>query len=485
MGTKSLCVAIVLAMAGTAAAKGAAKIPITTKSNEARDLYIKGRDFVEKLRIPDGRKLFEQAIEKDRDFALAYVGLANTAGTTKEFFDAVERAVALAPKASEAEQLIIRGLDAGGRGDLVHQKEYYTKLIAQFPDDERAQMLLGGHYFGQQDYPNAIRAFEAAIKLDPKFTAPLNQLGYAYRFTDKLADAEKTFKKYIELIPNDPNPYDSYAELLMKTGRFDESIKTYEKALAIDANFTASYVGIGNNQMFLGKYDAARTSFGKLGAQARTDGERRQAVIWTATAFVAEGAWDKATAEVDKLVAWSTKSGDLGQLANDLNLAANVALEGGKPDVAAAKFKAQAETSAKANLPADVKATAKRNALYNQARVALAKKDLKTAKALSADYTKEVAVKGVPFQVRQAHELAGMIAIEEKNWKLAPGELAKANQLDPRVLYLQAVALEGAGDIAGARAKAAKAADFNGLAFNYAFIRTPAKALVAKLKKGS
>ena len=69
----------------------------------------------------------------------------------------------------------------------------------------------------------------------------------------KYPEAEQAFKKYIELIPDDPNPYDSYAELLMKTGRFEESIKNYEKALSVDPNFVASYVGIGNNYVFMGK----------------------------------------------------------------------------------------------------------------------------------------------------------------------------------------------------------------------------------------
>ena len=72
------------------------------------------------------------------------------------------------------------------------------------------------------------------MEIDPKFTLPYNQLGYAYRAQGKNAEAEKTFKKYAELLPDDPNPHDSYAELLMRLGRFDESIAEYKKALQID-----------------------------------------------------------------------------------------------------------------------------------------------------------------------------------------------------------------------------------------------------------
>src|SRR3982751_4646152 len=105
-------VTILLGLASGARADDA-KVPVTAASNEALQLYLKGRDLLEKLRGTDARKLFDQAIAKDKSFAMAYVGLANTAGTTKEFFDAVDHAVAAAGTASAPEQLLIRGLDAG------------------------------------------------------------------------------------------------------------------------------------------------------------------------------------------------------------------------------------------------------------------------------------------------------------------------------------------------------------------------------------
>jgi hypothetical protein len=83
------------------------KIPITTSSEEARQLYLKGRDLSEKLRATDARPFFEQAAAKDPSFALAQVGLANTDGTAKEFFAATAKAVALAEKASAPERLLV------------------------------------------------------------------------------------------------------------------------------------------------------------------------------------------------------------------------------------------------------------------------------------------------------------------------------------------------------------------------------------------
>jgi tetratricopeptide (TPR) repeat protein len=128
--------------------------------------------------------------------------------------------------------------------------------------------------------PSAISHYVKATSITPSFSTPYNQMGYAYRFLEKFDDAEKAFKKYTELIPNDPNPYDSYAELLLKRGRFDESIKAYEKALSIDPNFVASYIGIGNDYLAMGKTDQARGRSANL-PHARNNGERRRRISGT------------------------------------------------------------------------------------------------------------------------------------------------------------------------------------------------------------
>jgi len=55
------------------------------------------------------------------------------------------------------------------------------------------------------------------------------------------------------------------------------------------------------------------------------------------------------------------------------------------------------------------------------ARVALQKKDLATARARSRDYAAAVFARNVPLEVRQSHELAGMIAVQAEEWATAIG----------------------------------------------------------------
>jgi len=475
--------AVVCILGGALSAAAADKVPITTASEEARQLYLKGRDLAEKLRATDARALYQQAAAKDPSFALAQVGLANTAGTAKEFFEAVNRAVALAGKASEAERNLVCSLDAGAKGEPARQKECLTRLVQAYPDDERIHNQIGLFHSGRQEWAAAVEEFEKAVSINPRFSPPYNQMGYAYRFLGKYPEAEGAFKKYIALVPDDPNPYDSYAELLMKRGRFEESIKNYEKALSVDRNFVASYIGIGNDRVFMGQPEEARKAYARLAAVARTPGEKRQALFWTAMSYVHEGATDKAVGELEKMAAIDRSGGDLASLAGVLNQMGDVLLEAGRVDEAQAKYAEQVAAIDKADVPAQVKEATRRQAIFEEARVALARKDAAAAKAKAAAYASAVAVKKLPFEVKQTHELAGHVALAEKNYPAAAAELRQANDQDPRVLYLLALALQGAGDAQKAKEVGARAADFNALSPNYGYVRAKAKAMITAPKR--
>ena len=78
--------------------------------------------------------------------------------------------------------------------------------------------------------------------------------------------------------------------------------------------------------------------------------------------------------------------------------------------------------------------------------------------------------------VKQARELAGRIALEEKNYETAITELAQANQQNPDVLYLLGLSYQAKGDAAKAKDSFTKAARFNSLPqLNYAFVRSKAE----------
>jgi tetratricopeptide (TPR) repeat protein len=455
---------------------GALKVPVTTSSAEARQEYLKGRTMGENLRAHDSREVLQRAAAKDPGFALAHYSLALNSPTAKEFFDYLKRAVALAPKASEGERLMILGLEAGANADTEKQREYYEQLVEAYPQDERAHFLLGGNYFGQQDYPKTIREYQKSVEIAPGFAPAYNLLGYAYRQVGRYDDAEKSFKKYIELIPNDPNPYDSYAELLMKMGRFDESIDLYRKALKTDSKFSPSYIGIASNLMYQGKHDAARAEAWKLHQAARNDADRRNALFARAVAYADEGKLDEAVAELKKQYAVAEKINDAANMAGDAVAMGNVLLEAGRPEEARKLYEKAVALQASSDLSQEVKDNAKLVHHYNLGRVAVHAKDLAAAQKHSDLFMQGATAKKNAAQIRLAHELAGTIALKEKRFDQALAHLAQANQQDPYVLLRMGKAYQGKGDEAKAGEMFQQAANHNTLpTLNHAFARAKAK----------
>ena len=459
---------------------GAVKIPVTTSSADARQEYIKGRALGENLRAHDSREVLKRAVDKDPGFALGHYSLALNSPTAKEFFAHLNQAVALAGKASEGERLMILGLQAGANADTDKQREYYEQLVASYPADERAHFLLGNNYFGQQDYPKAMREYQKSVEIAADFAPAYNLLGYAYRQAARYDDAENAFKKYIQLIPNDPNPYDSYAELLMKMGRFDESITMYHKALKTDAKFSPSYIGIASNLMYQGKHEAARDEAWKLYQAARNDADRRNALFARAVSYADEAKFDEALAELKKQYAVAEKIGDAANMAGDAVAMGDLLLEAGKPEEARAQYEKALDLQIKSDLSPEVKDDARLVHHYNLGRVAVRAQDFAAARKHGEAFMQGATAKKNSAETRQAHELAGTIALKEKRLEPAITHLMQANQQDPYVLYLLGKAYKAKGDQTKATEFFQQAANHNTLpTLNHAFVRAKAKKMKA------
>lgn len=451
------------------------KIPVTTSSEDARKAFLQGRDLSEKLLIQDSIQHFDKAISLDPNFALAELNRANVSPTGKEFFEHLKKAVSLSGKASNGEKLLILGNEAGANGNAVKQKELLEQLVAAYPNDERAHFNLGGYYFGQQEMPKAIDHYKKATEIAPSYSPAYNILGYAYRQNEDYANAERAFQKYIELIPKDPNPYDSYGELLLKMGKFDDSIAQYRKALAIDPNFVPSHLGIAADLIYQGKAEEAAAELRKITEKARNDGERRTALFGLTVLDVDSGKLDKALEGMDQQYALGEKTNDIPAMTGDLQFRGNILLEMGRYDDAKTSFERLLKMTEDSDLSQEIKDNAKLFHHYNLARVALGKKDYATAKAEAEAFRKGTEDLKNPFQAKQAHELAGTIALEEKDYDKAIAELQQANQQNPYDLYRMCQSYQGKGDSARAKEFCKKAANFNSLPqLNLAFIRTKA-----------
>jgi len=454
------------------------KIPVSTVSDAAKKEFLQGRELAEKLQAQDSIQHFDKAISLDADFALAELSRANAAPSPREFFDHLRKAVALSQKASDGERLLILATEAGANGDATRQKGYLDQLVAAYPRDERAQFNIGGYYFGQQDFAAAIEHYKKATELAPSYSPAYNILGYAYRQKGDYANAEQAFKKYIELIPKDPNPYDSYAELLLTMGRFQESLVQYAKALAIDANFLASHLGRAADFMYMGKAAEAASELDMITKKARSDGDRRTALFGKMVLAVDSGKWDEALAIVDQQYAIAEKANDAAAMAGDLQTKGQILLEMGKYDAAKAAFDRGLKVTDASGLSDDIKKNARLFEHFNNARIALGRNDMAGARTEMQAFRSGAETSRNPAFVRQAHELAGIVALQEKKPDEAIAELQQASTQNPYNFYRLCLAYQAKGDTAKTGQWCDKAAKFNPLPLlNSAFIRQKAAKL--------
>ena len=144
--------------------------------------------------------------------------------------------------------------------------------------------------------------------------------------------------------------------------------------------------------------------------------------------------------------------------------------------LAAKKFARSLEVTEASNLSEEVKNNARLQQHFNLAGIAIAKKDYVSAKKQAEEYRVGAEASKGNFRVRQAHELAGRVALAQKDYDKAIEELKQANKQDPMVLYRISLAYQAKGDGTQAHEFAKKAAEFYPLPqLNYAFVRAKAE----------
>ncbi len=459
------------------------KIPVTTDSEVAREYYLKGRDLAERLRYQDAVENFRLALKHDPEFPMANYSMAIFGETPNERLSYFEKAKSVSKQASWAEQQLILALEAGMSAHTRKQIEIIEGLIDAYPRDERVLNMLGNIYFGQQDYERAIEIYKRVLKINPEFSQTYNQLGYAYRFLGDYVNAENAFKKYIQLIPDDPNPYDSYAELLLKMGEYEISIENYEKALKIDPNFTNSYMGLASNYNIKREYKTARKYLKEFYLRARSQDQKRIAITALIISHIDEGDFEGAMKWISRRYDEARASNDTVLIAGDINLMGYWYRITGQPDAAMKKYQEARELVEQADIPQSIKDNFRRGYPYQEAVIAMMKKDFDRADKFESEFRAETEKVENPVQMRLANELAGQIALARGDYAAAIEWLEKANKQNAHNLFRIAQAYEGMGELEKALEYYDQAANFNGfMDIEYALIRTDAEKKAAEMK---
>ena len=174
----------------------------------------------------------------------------------------------------------------------------------------------------------------------------------------------------------------------------------------------------------------------------------------------------------------ANQTGDPLEVAGDLRLIARFHLEQGRAREAAELFGEAAELSESADVSHKVRERQRRTRLSREAIIAVALGDLGLAREKANEYVRKISLFEGPTELRRAFAMEGEINLSAKDFPAALSSLAQADQSDPRILWLQAIASQQSGDNVAARQFAERIVNFNEPVYGYALYRDRAKDLL-------
>ncbi|MFL6531498.1 MAG: tetratricopeptide repeat protein, partial [Chthoniobacterales bacterium] len=229
---------------GVDEARALAKKP--TENPEAHRLYLLGRYHFAKFTRAgwtNAIHYFEQALQVDPNFALAYCGLADTYGWAggqlmpgreawaKEM-ELAQKALALDPNLAEA-HLSMATAFYSALGPRPSEKEL-DRAVELNPNLALAYDQYGWTFSEMGDFDKAIAAEKKALELDPLNTFLNTDLAFFLYWARRYDDATTQIRKTLELDPNNGFAHSILGWCLIWKGSKAEARVAFQKATTLD-----------------------------------------------------------------------------------------------------------------------------------------------------------------------------------------------------------------------------------------------------------
>jgi TolB-like protein len=210
-----------------------------TENSEAYKLYLKGRYFYNKHNIESYKKsleFYEQAIEMDANFALAYAGVSDTYSKLGWLNilppeNAYEKGVTAAMKGLEIDSSVSEIY-----GALANHKSWYIQEL---------------------DIKGALNNFNKALSLNPSDAEVYHEYGHLLTHIGKFDKGISMMNRAVELEPISIVANSCLGQILYESKKYDEAIREFNKVIAMDSTYQHPYGWLGLSYLQKGMYNDA------------------------------------------------------------------------------------------------------------------------------------------------------------------------------------------------------------------------------------
>jgi Tfp pilus assembly protein PilF len=213
------------------------KIPVTSSSEKAVQLYQKAWTEMENAEIAKAHQLLEDALKEDPEFFMGHFMLAFNNlyfGNLDVFKAHAEKALNSKAALSKGEMLLktaLRRMNKNPKADVTDVGENLVKI---YPSDEVAYFMLASFQGVVNDLKGSAETYKKLLEIAKNKGPVYNMLGYTYLRMNDYPSAKKAFDKYIELVPDHPNPYDSKGDYFMAVKDYENAYNSFMKAYELD-----------------------------------------------------------------------------------------------------------------------------------------------------------------------------------------------------------------------------------------------------------
>ncbi len=246
--------------------------PHGTKVPGAYTLYLQGKGYLDNYDNPDNIdtavNLFQQALQLDPTYALAYASLGDAywkkylhtrdARLIESTRAPCEQALHLDETLSSAHECL--GTIAAGTGHYEEAVKEYERALDAEPANDDAYTGLAHAYELLGKPAEAERTFRRVIELRPQYWAGYNWLGAFYFNRMEYPKAAEMFSKVVALVPDSFHGYDNVGAAYLGEGQYSQAIETFKRSISIRPTAYA-YSNIGTAYFYMHRFDDAAINY--------------------------------------------------------------------------------------------------------------------------------------------------------------------------------------------------------------------------------